>query len=86
MKFVYKINLEIEAEFDAPLLGTDTTKPYRNQIDVIAKKTLAEMIRFKTTSFVGVERNLTDDDNLKGTVKGTITLRTAKMLKENKNG
>jgi hypothetical protein len=77
MLFKYKINLEIEAEFDAPLLGTDTTKPYRNQIDAIAKQTLAELIRYKTTSFVGVERSLSDDD-LKGTIKGTITLKTSK--------
>jgi hypothetical protein len=83
MLFKYKISLEIEAEFDAPLLGTDTTKVYRNQIDVIAKQTLAEMIRYKTTSFVGVDRGLSDDD-LKGTVKGTITLRSAKMLEEDK--
>ena len=83
MLFKYKISLEIEAEFDAPLLGTDTTKVYRNQIDVIAKQTLAEMIRYKTTSFVGVDRGLSDDD-LKGTIKGTITLRSAKMLEEDK--
>lgn len=83
MKFKYKITLDIDVDFDAPLLGTDTTKSYRNQIDVIAKQTLAEMIRCKTTSFVGIDRNLKDDD-LKGTIKGSIVLRSHKMLDEDK--
>ena len=77
MLFKYKINLQIEVEFDAPLLGVDTTKSKRNRTDMIAKATLAEMIRLKTTSYVGVDRVI-DEDNLKGTIKGDITLRTAK--------
>ena len=77
MIFKYKINLDIEFEFDAPLLGTDTSKAYRSRVDAIAKTTLAEMIRFKTTSYVGVDRGM-DKDGLKGTIKGDITLRTAK--------
>jgi hypothetical protein len=83
MKFKYKITLEVDVDFEAPLLGTDTTKGYRNQIDVIAKQTLAEMIRYKTTSFVGIDRDLKDDD-LKGTIKGSIVLRSHKMLEEDK--
>ena len=38
MLFKYKIKLEVEVEFDAPLLGVDTSKGKRNQTDVIAKK------------------------------------------------
>ena len=83
MKFKYKITLEVDVDLEAPLLGTDTTKGYRNQIDVIAKQTLAEMIRYKTTSFVGIDRDLKDDD-LKGTIKGSIVLRSHKMLEEDK--
>lgn len=78
MLYKYKINLEVDAEFEAPLLGTDTTKEYRKQVDAIAKQALAEMIRFKTTSFVGLDRGFSDNDNLKGTINGTITLRTIK--------
>ena len=52
MLFKYKITLDVEVEFDAPLLGTDTTKNKRKQVDGIAKKALQEMINFKTTSNV----------------------------------
>jgi hypothetical protein len=83
MKFKYKINLEIDVDFDAPLLGTDTTKGKRSKTDIIAKAALAEMIKFKTTSFVGIDREV-DEDNLKGTIKGSIILRSHKMLEEGK--
>ena len=83
MTFKYKINLEIEVEFEAPLLGTDTTKAYRSRTDAIAKSTLAEMIRFKTSSYVGIDRGI-DDEDMKGTIKGSIMLRSAKMLEEDK--
>jgi hypothetical protein len=83
MKFKYKINLEIDVDFDAPLLGTDTTKGKRGRTDIIAKAALAEMIKFKTTSFVGLYRAI-DEDNLKGTIKGSIMLRSHKMLDEDK--
>ena len=63
MKFKYKINLEIDVDFDAPLLGTDTTKGKRSRTDMIAKAALAEMIKFKTTSYVGLDRVI-DEDNL----------------------
>jgi hypothetical protein len=80
MLFKYRINLEVEVEFDTPLLGVDTTKGKRNKADMIAKAALAEMIRLKTTSYVGVDREI-DADNFKGTIKGEITLRTAAMHK-----
>ena len=83
MKFKYKINLEIDVDFDAPLLGTDTTKGKRNRTDMIAKAALAEMIKFKTTSYVGIDRTIAED-NLNGTIKGSIVLRSHKMLEEDK--
>jgi hypothetical protein len=83
MKFKYKITLEVDVDFDAPLLGTDTTKGKRSRTDMIAKAALAEMIKFKTTSFVGIDREV-DEDNLKGTIKGSIMLRSHKMLEEDK--
>jgi hypothetical protein len=83
MLFKYTISLEMEVEFEAPLLGVDTSKGKRNQTDVIAKKTLAEMIKYKTTSYVGVDRVI-NEDNLKGTIVGDITLRSARMIEEDK--
>jgi hypothetical protein len=83
MKFKYKITLEVDVDFDAPLLGTDTTKGKRNRTDMIAKASLAEMIKFKTTSYVGIDRTI-DEDNLNGTIKGSIVLRSHKMLEEDK--
>jgi hypothetical protein len=83
MLFKYKITLDVEVEFDAPLLGTDTTKNKRKQVDSIAKKALQEMINFKTTSYVGVNREI-NDENLKGNYKGEIILRSAKMFEEDK--
>jgi hypothetical protein len=80
MLFKYKINLEVEVEFDAPLLGTDTTRVKRSMTDAIAKAALAEMIKMKTTSYVGLDREIRED-NLKGRVRGEITLRSAAMLK-----
>ena len=81
MRFKYKINLEIDVDFDAPLLGTDTTKGKRGRTDMIAKAALAEMIKFKTTSYVGLDKTI-DEDNLTGTIKGSIMLRSHKMLDE----
>ena len=87
MKFKYKINLDIDVDFEAPLLGTDTTKGKRIKTDIIAKAALAEMIRLKTTSYVELDRVI-DEDGLTGTIKGSIMLRSHKMLDEdlkNKN-
>lgn len=83
MKFKYKINLEIDVDFDAPLLGTDTTKGKRTRTDMIAKAALSEMIKFKTTSYVNLDRVI-DEENLSGTIKGSIMLRSHKMLEEDK--
>lgn len=83
MKFKYKINLEVDVDFEAPLLGTDTTKGKRSRIDKIAKAALTEMIQLKSTSFVGIDRKI-DEDGLEGNVKGSIMLRSHKMLEQDK--
>jgi hypothetical protein len=64
-------------------LGTDTTKGKRGRTDIIAKAALAEMIKLKTTSYVGLDKTI-DEDNLTGTIKGSIMLRSHKMLEEDK--
>lgn len=84
MLYKYKITLDVEVEFDAPLLGTDTTKYKRKLTDNIAKKALQEMINFKTTSYVSFNRDI-KEENLNGNYKGEIILRTAKMFEEDKN-
>lgn len=83
MKFKYKINLEIDVDFEAPLLGTDTTKGKRNRTDMIAKAALAEMIKLKTTSYAELDRVI-DETDLTGSIKGSIMLRSHKMLDEDK--
>ena len=68
MLFKYTVNLELEVEFEAPLLGADTTVNKRKLANSIAKKTLQEMISLNSTSLI-VDRKI-DEDNFKGTVKG----------------
>lgn len=80
MLFKYRIKLDVEVEFDAPLLGTDTTRFKRKHADAIAKAALAEMVRMQSTSYVGIDREIVED-NLNGSVKGEISLRSAAMLK-----
>lgn len=84
MLFKYKINLEVEVEFDVPLLGTDTTRFRRKQTDLIAKKTLAEITKLGTTSYIVIDREI-DEDNLKGKIKSEISLRSAAILKQTEN-
>lgn len=84
MKFKYKINLEVDIDFEAPLLGVDTTKGKRSRINMIAKSALAEMIKFNATSFVDVNRQI-DEDGLTGSVKGSIMLRSHNMLEQDKS-
>jgi hypothetical protein len=62
MLFKYKINLEVELEFDAPLLGVDTTIGRRGQTNMIAKAALAEMIEMNTTSYVVLDREIREDN------------------------
>jgi len=85
MLFKYKISLEVEVDFEAPLLGTDTTKSRRKQADLIAKGTLAEMVKLGTTSYLKIDREI-KEENLNGTIKGELILRSHGMIEEdNKN-
>lgn len=72
MLFRYQITLELDVEFEAPLLGVDNTKHKRKFASSIAKKTLQEMISLDSTVVV-VDRKI-EEDNLNGTVKGHVHL------------
>jgi hypothetical protein len=72
MLFKYTITLEMEVEFEAPLLGVDNTKHKRKYVGSIAKKTLQEMVSLGSTVVV-VDRKI-EEDNLNGTIKGHIHL------------
>ena len=76
MKFKYKITLELEAEFEAPLLGVDTTEGKRKIADSVAKKALQESISIKSTH-VNIDRAI-DYENLKGHIKVSKALNTSK--------
>lgn len=84
MLFKYKISLEVEVNFDASLLGTDTTRMSRKQTDAIAKATLAEITKLGTTSYIIIDRAI-KEDNLYGKIKGEIILRSHRMIEEDKN-
>ena len=83
MTFKYKINLEIEVEFEAPLLGADTTKGKRKHADRIAIESLREMVKLGTTSYLNLDRKI-EEDNLNGTIKGEISMRSAKLANQEK--
>ena len=72
MLFKYTVNLELEVEFEAPLLGADNTKHKRKYANSIAKKTLQEMISLNSTSLI-VDRKI-EEDNFNGTIKGRVHL------------
>lgn len=74
MNFKYKITLELEVEFEAPLLGVDTTERKRKIADSIAKTALQESIRIKSTH-VSIDRDIKEND-LKGTIKVNKQLNT----------
>lgn len=77
MLFKYKINLEIEVEFEAPLLGADSTVFRRRQTNKIAKSALSEMIKNYSQSQSSLDKEVSEE-NLNGTIKGRITLGSAK--------
>jgi hypothetical protein len=81
MLFKYKISLEVEVEFEAPLLGADTTGRKRKQADAIAKATLSELTKLGTTSYIVIDREV-NEENLKGRTKGEITMMTAATFKQ----
>ncbi len=72
MLFKYTISLELEVEFEAPLLGADNTKHKRKYVSLIAKKTLQEMVRPNSTSLI-VDKAI-EEDNFNGTIKGRVHL------------
>lgn len=80
MEFNYKISLDLEVEFDVPLLGVDTTTIRRKQANDIALSALKEMIDLQTTSHIKIDREI-QESNFNGNVKGKITLRSAALLK-----
>ena len=84
MIFKYKINLEVEFEFEAPLLGVDTTKGKRKRAGAIAIDSLREMVRLGTTSYLDLDREI-EEDNLKGKVKGELSMRSAKLANQEKS-
>lgn len=72
MLFRYQVTLELDVEFEAPLLGADNTKHKRKLASSIVKKTLQEMISLNSTSLI-VDRKV-NEDNLNGTIKGHVHL------------
>jgi hypothetical protein len=84
MTFKYKINLEVEFEFEAPLLGVDTTKLKRKRAGAIAIESLREMVKLGTTSYLDLDREIEEDD-LKGKVKGEISMRSARLANQDKS-
>ena len=72
MLFKYTISLEVEVEFEAPLLGADNTKHKRKSAGLIARRTLQEMVSLNSPSLI-VDRNI-EEDNFNGTIKGRAHL------------
>lgn len=72
MLFKYTVNLELEVEFEAPLLGADNTILKRKYANSIAKKMLQQMTSPNSTSKI-VDETI-EEDNFNGTVKGRIHL------------
>ena len=72
MLFRYQITLELDVEFEAPLLGVDNTIHKRKFASSIAKKALQEMISLDSTVVI-VDRKI-EEDNLNGILKGQIHL------------
>ncbi len=72
MLFKYTISLEVEIEFEAPLLGADTTKHKRKYANSITKKILQEMTSENSTSKI-VNKEI-EEDNFNGTIKGRVHL------------
>jgi hypothetical protein len=76
MKFTYKISLELEVDFEAPLLGADSTVFRRNQSDKLFKDAVKELLKDKKLTVNSFNKNV-DEENLKGTIKGLKYLQGA---------
>jgi UDP-2,3-diacylglucosamine pyrophosphatase LpxH len=72
MLFRYQITLELDVEFEAPLLGADNTKHKRKYANSIAKKILQEMTTENSTS--KIVDNKIEEDNFNGRIKGHVHL------------
>ena len=64
--------MEVEVEFEAPLLGADNTKHKRKYANSITKKILQEMTSENSTSKI-VNKEI-EEDNFNGTIKGRVHL------------
>jgi ssRNA-specific RNase YbeY (16S rRNA maturation enzyme) len=62
MLFNYKITIELDSTFDAPLLGADTTGYRRVMIDKILTKEIKEMVA------KNIETKEISDENMKVTI------------------
>jgi hypothetical protein len=76
MKFTYKISLELELDFEAPLLGADTTVFRRTQSDKLFKDAVKELLKDKKQTVNSFNKNV-DEENLKGTIKGLKYLQSS---------
>jgi UDP-2,3-diacylglucosamine pyrophosphatase LpxH len=72
MLFRYQITLELDVEFESPLLGADNTKHKRKYANSIAKKILQELTSENSTSKI-VDKEI-EEDNFNGTIKGHVHL------------
>lgn len=69
MLFNYKITIELNSTFDAPLLGADTTGYRRGMIDKILIKEIKEMVS------KNIETKEVSDDNMRVTINLKKQLR-----------
>lgn len=67
MKFKYSINLNLDFEFEAPLLGADTTGYRRKIIDKIAKDSFKKLMSEK--AYIASFEESYDEENMKGSVR-----------------
>jgi hypothetical protein len=72
MLFRYQITLELDVEFESPLLGADNTKHKRKYANSIAKKILQELTSENSTSKI-VDKEI-EEDNFNGRIKGHVHL------------
>jgi len=72
MLFRYQITLELDVEFEAPLLGADNTKHKRKYANSIAKKILQGITTENSTS--KIVDNKIEEDNFNGRIKGHVHL------------
>lgn len=69
MLFNYKITIELNSTFDAPLLGADTTGYRRGMIDKLIVKEIREMVAN------GIESKNISDENMNVTITCKKQLR-----------